>query len=62
MKERKLIVCRDFHDYQLRRYNPGEPVPWIRLKGYWLKEAGFVIGLPVRVQVEKQQLIITPRT
>ena len=62
LKERKLTVSKDFHEYQLRRYSPGEPVPWIRLKGFWLKEAGFVIGLPIRVQVEEQQLVITPRT
>ncbi len=60
MKDRKLTISKDYHSYQLKRPLPGPPVPWIRLKGYWIKRAGFDIGMPVRIQVKKKRLIITP--
>ena len=37
-----------------------DPVPWIRLSGRWLNEAGFDISDKVRVEVQKDKLIITP--
>jgi toxic protein SymE len=36
------------------------PVPWIRLSGRWPVEAGFKISDEVRVEVQKDKLIITP--
>ncbi|AVK72209.1 type I toxin-antitoxin system SymE family toxin [Cupriavidus necator] len=33
-------------------------VPWIRLKGVWLEEAGFAVGKPVRVEVRRGQVTI----
>ncbi len=35
--------------------------PTIQLKGQWLKEMGFDIGLAVTVTCENGKLIITPR-
>jgi toxic protein SymE len=37
-----------------------DPVPWIRLSGRWLNEAGFDISDKVRVEVQKDKLVITP--
>lgn len=41
-------------------YEDYPPVPWIRLSGRWLNEAGFDISGKVRVEVEKGRLVITP--
>ena len=64
MHERYLIVREGRRDYSLKaKPNSGNPIiSFVLLKGTWLEKAGFVIGLPIRVQVEKQRLIITPRT
>ncbi|MEW8052468.1 MAG: SymE family type I addiction module toxin [Candidatus Thiodiazotropha sp.] len=63
MHERHLIVRQGHRDYSLKaKPNSGNPIiPFVLLKGTWLERADFSIGLPIRVQVEKQQLIITPR-
>lgn len=34
--------------------------PFLRLRGHWLAQAGFTIGLDVEVTVEPGRLIITP--
>ena len=34
------------------------PAPMLRLQGAWLKRAGFVIGVPVTVQVSSGRLVI----
>ena len=36
-------------------------VPLLRLKGLWLRRAGFVPGSRVRVEVEDAKLILTPQ-
>lgn len=36
------------------------PVPFLRLQGYWLQKAGFVIGQRVCVQVSEQRIVIVP--
>ena len=36
------------------------PAPWIRLSGRWLEDAGFEISDKVRVEVQKDKLVITP--
>jgi toxic protein SymE len=37
-------------------------IPWIRLRGYWLEQAGFPLKTRVRVQIEHGRLILTPET
>ena len=32
---------------------PGVDVPYLRLRGRWLEDAGFVIGRHVRIEVNK---------
>ncbi|MCU7905912.1 MAG: type I toxin-antitoxin system SymE family toxin [Candidatus Thiodiazotropha sp. (ex Epidulcina cf. delphinae)] len=63
MHERNLMVRQGHRDYSLKsKPNSGNPkIPFILLKGTWLEECGFVIGLPIFVQVTKHQLIITSR-
>lgn len=34
-------------------------VPWVHIKGYWLKEAGFTVGTPVHVEVSEGRLVIS---
>ncbi|MDQ7982492.1 SymE family type I addiction module toxin [Paraburkholderia sp. SARCC-3016] len=41
-------------------YEDYPPVPWIRLSGRWLEEAGFEISGKARVEVQKGKLVITP--
>ena len=64
MEERKLIVRKGHRDYSLKtKPNGGNPtIPVILLKGTWLEKSGFVIGSPIRVQVENRRLIITLHT
>lgn len=37
----------------------GRPVPWIQLRGHWLKQAGFEINTPVKVRVMDGCLVLT---
>lgn len=56
---RKLKVRTGHYDYARQDYRAPEPVPWIYIKGYWLQQAGFLIGTPVQVQISKGRLVIT---
>ena len=47
--------------------NPDKPskemrVPWIRMQGLWLQQAGFVINAPVTVQVMQGCVVLTLET
>lgn len=62
LQERYITVGRIHYDYRPKDYpaNMGNPVvPWIQMKGYWLEQAGFLIGCRVKVQVIKNRLILT---
>jgi hypothetical protein len=63
MNIRSLTVREGHRDYCLKgKSHSGNPkTPFILLKGTWLEESGFVIGLPISVQVLQNQLVITPR-
>jgi hypothetical protein len=39
-------------------YSPGADVPCLRLRGRWLKAAGFAIGRNVKVEVSEGRLMI----
>jgi hypothetical protein len=58
---RLLSVSGSCYDYQLygRSPRPAE-VPLLRLRGYWLKKAGFEVGKRVRVRVTDQCITIVP--
>jgi hypothetical protein len=51
-KTRRLIVGCGSTD------KPGVDVPYMRLRGYWLQDAGFVIGRHVRIEVSEGRLMI----
>jgi hypothetical protein len=63
MNIRSLTVREGRRDYSLKsKPNSGNPkVPLISLKGSWLEDSGFTIGLSISVQVSQNQLIITPQ-
>ncbi len=64
MHERHLKVREGHRDYfHKNKEHKGNPItPFILLKGAWLENSGFIIGLPISVQVKKEKLIITLRT
>lgn len=37
---------------------PGVDVPYMRLRGRWLQDAGFVIGRHVKIAVSERRLLI----
>jgi toxic protein SymE len=39
---------------------PGVEVPYLRLRGRWLRDAGFEIGRSVKVEVSEGRLTIEP--
>ncbi len=38
--------------------SPGSYVPYLRLRGRWLRDAGFAIGRNVKVEVSEGRLMI----
>jgi toxic protein SymE len=40
--------------------SPSLPMPYLRLRGRWLKDAGFAIGRNVKVEVNEGRLTIEP--
>ena len=62
MNIRTLKVRSGHYDYMLKNkpnYYVPPPVPFILIKGYWLKKVNFAIGKTVRVEVRENQLILT---
>ena len=59
-KPRRLMISRS--GYANRRYvRSAQPaVPYIRLRGYWLAEAGFAAGERVNVIVSERTITIVP--
>jgi hypothetical protein len=39
--------------------NRSVTVPWIQMRGRWLKAAGFAIGTKVRVRIQHGRLVLT---
>jgi toxic protein SymE len=59
---RLLTIGYSFYIHK-RIHRPSLPaVPYLRLRGYWLKHAGFAIGQKVRVDMLDGRIIITPAT
>ena len=52
-----------YHYYESRRKEDcprSRTVPYVRLCGDWLQDAGFAVGQRVRVQVVDQCIVILP--
>lgn len=57
---RLLTIGHSFYIHKRSRRRPPSPVPYLRLRGYWLMEAGFAVGQRVRVDVADGCITITP--
>ncbi|WP_016968535.1 SymE family type I addiction module toxin [Pseudomonas fluorescens] len=57
--ERRLKIAADFYPANDKDNDYARPVPWIRLRGLWLRQAGFEVNENVKVRVMKGCLVIT---
>ena len=58
-KARRLKVGYSYTDSRASKSNaPRVPMPFLRLCGRWLNDAGFAIGRNVRVEVTDGRLMI----
>ncbi len=55
---RKLTVRGGHYDYQHRKHPTPPEVPFLELRGYWLKKAGFDVGSRVRVVIRDGYLLV----
>jgi hypothetical protein len=58
MNARRLTVSRHYPESHASRSGPLSPMPFLRLQGRWLDQAGFVIGANVRVEVAAGRLVL----
>ena len=61
MTARRLTVSRHYPESRAtahRRPQWVTPMPFLRLQGRWLDEAGFAIGANVRVEVSAGRLVV----
>jgi hypothetical protein len=58
---RTLTITGSCYEYQLDGRWPRPPeVPYLRLRGYWLQEAGFSVRQRVQVHIADQCITIVP--
>ena len=60
LRPRLLSIAGSCYDYQLSCWPRPREVPLLRLRGYWLQQAGFSIGQRVQVYVAEQCITIVP--
>ena len=59
MNARRLTVSSSLPESRAaHRHLPITPMPFLRLRGRWLDQAGFTIGAPVRVEVSAGRLVV----
>jgi toxic protein SymE len=60
MQQRRLTVSRHYPESRDNRSHrlPPTPMPFLRLQGRWLDQAGFAIGANVRVEVAAGRLVL----
>ncbi|WP_200882949.1 SymE family type I addiction module toxin, partial [Cellvibrio mixtus] len=57
---RKIKTGSMVYDYRRKtQYPPQATMPWLQLKGHWLKHAGFDINSPVTIRVMHGCLVLT---
>jgi hypothetical protein len=60
-KPQRLYKIRpDCYEYQLKQVEPYQVVPVLRLRGFWIEQAGFSVNQHVRVSIRKNRITITP--
>ena len=57
-RDRSLKVCETGDGYAIHHGGEGNSVPMIRLRGKWLRQAGFIAGREVTVIVERGRLVL----
>ncbi|QQZ42327.1 type I toxin-antitoxin system SymE family toxin [Pseudomonas sp. SK3(2021)] len=58
--ERFATIAADFYPpLDDAEYPRHRRVPWLRLRGHWLQQAGFAVNQKIRIQVSKNRLVIT---
>lgn len=57
---RLLTIGYSFYIHKRNHRQASPPVPYLRLRGYWLGQAGFAVGQRVRVDVMAGRITITP--
>ncbi|WP_267269562.1 SymE family type I addiction module toxin [Pseudomonas protegens] len=58
--ERFATISADFYPPLGDAENPQHRlVPWLRLRGHWLQQAGFEFNQKIRIAVSKNRLVIT---
>jgi hypothetical protein len=60
MTSRRLTISSRYPEVRARRsqYVRVVPMPFLRLQGRWLDQAGFGIGAQVRVEVDRGRLVL----
>jgi hypothetical protein len=60
MNARRLTVSSSHPESRAHhpRQSLSTPMPFLRLRGRWLDQAGFTIGAPVRVEVSAGRLVV----
>ncbi len=59
---RLLTIGYSFYAYKRSQSQPSLAVPYLRLRGYWLRQAGFAVGQRVRIDILDGRITITPTT
>lgn len=59
-RPRLLSITSSCYDYQREQWPPPPEVPLLRLRGYWLQQAGFEVGQRVHVHITDQCITIVP--
>jgi toxic protein SymE len=61
VNSRRLTISYRYPESRGRSASPyvrGTPMPFLRLQGRWLDQAGFAIGTQVRVEVDHGRLVV----
>ena len=60
--ERFIKVTQIHYEYRTKDQSPNSgcrSVPWIQMKGHWLRQAGFEIDTPIKVRMMDGCLVLT---
>ena len=60
LMSRLIKIGYSFYTYRHDQRPPPPAVPYLRLRGHWLRQAGFSVGQKVSVQVTDRCITIVP--
>lgn len=60
LKHRLLTIGYSFYTYRRNSWPRPLPVPYLRLRGHWLRQAGFSVGQKVSIQIADGCIMIVP--